>query len=189
MITISGVQPHNDAQQWIFLTLSVDGNDYNFTHVAPADLIGQALQEYVDSREPAYRLDILRDMYPGAMVSRAENQTELEAFEAWIAAGHKNIIEGPDGEPVEIIINKVAWNKEHPPMVTGISVFDFRMRFTLPERVAIKTSVDPVVAVFYDDLMVAGRVERDNPVLVEGMNYLVSAGIIGEARKEELLTF
>ena len=41
----------DDSQQWIFITVNVDGDDCEFTHVAPSDLEGDDLQTYVDSRE------------------------------------------------------------------------------------------------------------------------------------------
>jgi len=112
MITINGVKPINDADQWIFLTLTVDGDECKFTHVALADLTGQALQDYVDTNEDSYRLDILKDMYPGAVVVHTENQTILEAFTVWVAAGHKNIIE-VNGEQVETVVTKTPWTGTH----------------------------------------------------------------------------
>lgn len=58
MIVINGTKSLNDANQWIFPTITADGDECKFTHVAPADLTGQTLQDYVDAKEDLYRLDI-----------------------------------------------------------------------------------------------------------------------------------
>lgn len=188
MIALNGTKPIDGTQQWVFLTVNnVDGEECLFTHIAPADLAGQALQDYVDGKEDDYKLDILKDMYPGAVVTPTEDQTVLEAFEAWITAGHKNNIE-VNGEQIETVIAKVPWKGDHPMIETGITVLEFRQLFTLSELVAIKTSTDPVIGVFVDDLSVAVRVHLDHPRVLEGMNYLVSQGLITESRKQEILS-
>lgn len=186
MIAITGVKPINDDEQWIFVTLTVDGDECKFTHVAPTDLTGQVLQDYVNARENGYNLDILRDMYPGAIVIPAENQTMLEAFTAWIAAGHKNIVE-IDDEQVETVITKTPWSGAHPEDLYQISVLDFRKRFTLAEKIAIHTSTDPIVQVFIGDLSAASFVDFRDPDLSAGMDYIVSLGLVTEARKSEIL--
>ncbi len=183
MITINGVKPLTDAEQWIFLTIAADGDECQFTHVAPADLTGQGLQDYAYTNEESYRLDILKDMYPGAKPAQTPDLTELENFKMWISAGQINV--GEDGN--EIFIPKVPWTGEHP-METGITVLEFRQRFTFAERIAILESIDAGIGVFVEDLRAAVRVHVEHPHVIEGMDYLVSKGVITAERKVEILT-
>lgn len=110
MIIINGALPINDNRQWIFLTLTINGDECKFTHAAPADLTGQDLQDYVDAREDDYKLDILKDMYFGAKPVQAPDLTELANFEMWISMGQMNVDEGGN----EIFIPEVSWVGTHP---------------------------------------------------------------------------
>jgi len=85
-ITINKTSSIDDSQQWIYITVSADGDDCKFTHVAPADLDGDDLQAYVDGREGFYKRELLRNMYGGADAY----DSSLEDFEAWVSAGAKN---------------------------------------------------------------------------------------------------
>ncbi len=175
-----------DGEQLVCMTIEIHGEKYKFKHTAPAELKDlEELKAYVAARLNSYRLDILRDIYPGAIIFPGD-VPELERFEAWISAGCKNVIDGPDG-PVETVIEKKQWKGKHPPMETGITVLEFRQKFTINELVAIKTSADPIIGVFVDDLHVAPQVHLDNPRVIEGMNYLVSVNVISEKRKAEIL--
>ena len=49
---------------WIHVTFEVDGEQIEYTNVAPQDLTNDELQKYADEREHSYRFDVLRDMYP-----------------------------------------------------------------------------------------------------------------------------
>ena len=79
-ITINSTRPVNGdvSQKWIEITVNADGDDCKFTHVAPADLDGDALQAYVDGREDFYKRELLRNMYSGADAY----DSSLEYFEA-----------------------------------------------------------------------------------------------------------
>jgi len=86
-ITINKTEAVGDgSQNWIYITVNADGDDCKFTHTAPKDLSGDALQAYVDGREDFYKRELLRNMYEGA---DAYNSS-LEDFEAWVSAGAKN---------------------------------------------------------------------------------------------------
>lgn len=67
---------------------------------------------------------------------------------------------------------------------------EFRRRFTIEEHVAIETAAetDPTLRVFQKDLEMATSVRLDDPLTVEGMEYLVAQGHLTEARKTEILT-
>ena len=87
-ITINKIVPVNgdSSQNWIYMVVTADGDDCKFAHVVPADLDGDDLQSYVDSREDFYKRELLRNMYIGADAYDAS----LEDFEAWVSAGAKN---------------------------------------------------------------------------------------------------
>lgn len=186
MITINGTKPIDDNRQWVFITAAVDGDECQFSHVAATGVSNQDLQDYVDARADHYKLDILKDMYPGAGVVPAESQTWIDAFMAWVADGHKNIIE-VDGEQVETVITKVPWAGSHPEEIYRISVLDFRKRFTQAEKIAIHSSTDPIVQVFIADLSAASFVDFRDPDLSDGMDYIAYLGFITEMRKVEIL--
>ena len=86
-VTINTTEPVGDgSQNWIHITVNADGDDCKFTHTAPSDLSGDALQAYVDGREGFYKRELLRNMYRGADAY----DSSLEDFEAWVSAGAKN---------------------------------------------------------------------------------------------------
>ena len=88
-ITINKTEAVGDgSQNWIYITVNADGDDCKFTHTAPSDLSGDALQSYVDGREDFYKRELLRNMYDK---SDCYNSS-LEDFEAWVSAGAKNSV-------------------------------------------------------------------------------------------------
>ena len=116
-ITINKTEPVGDgSQNWIYITVNADGGDCKFTHTAPKDLSGDALQAYVDGRENFYKRELLRNMYDKADCYNSS----LEDFEAWVSAGCKNAeVKGEDMEGNEIVITpekvieKTAWVDLH----------------------------------------------------------------------------
>jgi len=78
----------NDHRQWVFMTVSVLGENYKYVYTAPKDLSGDALQSYIDGREDFYKKKVLRNLYPDADVYNSS----LEDFEAWVSAGCKNAV-------------------------------------------------------------------------------------------------
>lgn len=69
----------------------------------------------------------------------------------------------------------------------NISVYEFRKRFTLDEKVAIKSSTDPVIQVFQDDMNSLTTVNLLDEDLKSGMDYLVSKNILTQSRADEIL--
>jgi len=70
------------------------------------------------------------------------------------------------------------------------SAYEFMLRFTAQERAAIRASglSDPVIEDFLFLATAAHEVVADDPNTIAGMSALVSAGIITEARKQEILS-
>lgn len=81
------------------------------------------------------------------------------------------------------------WQTPQQPVIRNITVGAFRLRFTLPEKVAIETSTDPVVKVLQADLNASKYIDLDNTALLQGLDYYVTAGILaGQPRIDELTT-
>lgn len=76
---------------------------------------------------------------------------------------------------------------EVPEVARVITVGAFRRRLTVAEKVAINTSVDPVVHVLKEDLFSSDYVDLDFDQLHQGLDYLISVGILESERKDELL--
>lgn len=68
-----------------------------------------------------------------------------------------------------------------------ISVGSFRRRLTIAEKVAIEVSTDPVVKVIQADLANSEYVDLDLQELHEGLDYLVSIGILEATKIPTLL--
>ena len=116
MILNNSQETGND-NQWVFVTLTVDGDECQFTHVAPIALTGQDLQDFVDAKEDAYGLDILKDMYPDAPNSAKGSR---EDFEQWITDGKivPAVLDDEENEiEPEYTSVKVPWTNQHPDIV------------------------------------------------------------------------
>jgi hypothetical protein len=116
---LNNTQEIDNDQQWVFVTLTVDGDECQFTHVAPVALTGQDLQDFVDAREDAYTLDILKDMYPDVPTSAKGTRAD---FEQWIIDG-KIVPEVLDDEDnvitPEYVSTKVPWTNQHPDIISA----------------------------------------------------------------------
>lgn len=80
-----------------------------------------------------------------------------------------------------------SFAKEVHSAIRKISKGAFRRRLYTSEKVAIKTSTDPVVKVLEDDLLVTSFVDLDFQSLIDGIDYLIAINILTPARKAELL--
>lgn len=63
-------------------------------------------------------------------------------------------------------------------VITQITVGAFRRRLTLAEKIAVKTSSDPVIQVFNDDLMSLTYVDIKDPELLIGLQYMASENLL-----------
>ena len=129
----------NDKIEHLLVTITVDGNECEFTHVAPVGLSDAELQKYAEAREASYKHDILRDMYPDRpKIKPTEKQTEVEAIDAWVKDGAK-IPAVLDAEEKEIEPEKMAvkrpWTNKHPGETLQEQVNRLRLRIKrLEER-------------------------------------------------------
>lgn len=67
--------------------------------------------------------------------------------------------------------------------------YEFLNRFTTPELDAILAAsrTDPVVLRFLSFAQAANEIDSSDPVTISGIDYLVSAGLLGSARSDEIL--
>jgi hypothetical protein len=76
-----------------------------------------------------------------------------------------------------------------PPRQRIWTAYEFLNRFTDSELMAIRSqsATDAILWKFLTFATAAQEVVRDDPVTVQGMDYLVSQNIITQARKAEIL--
>ena len=69
------------------------------------------------------------------------------------------------------------------------TAYEFLLRFTAEERAAIRESakIDANTADFMQLAQAAQEIISNDPITLQGMNYIVSIGIISENRKNEIL--
>jgi len=138
-ITINSTSSANKKNdfQWIHITVNADGDNCKFTHTAPSDLSGDALQAYVDGREDFYKRELLRNMYDKSDCY----DSSLEDFESWVSAGCKNAeVKGVDFDGEEIVIKaeevieKKAWVDSEPPVDQASLIAELQAKITALEN-------------------------------------------------------
>jgi len=76
-----------------------------------------------------------------------------------------------------------------PPVVKVWTAYQFLLRFTEAELLAIRTAAaaDPITWRFLTLATAAQEIIANDPQTIAGMDYLVSAGLLTEQRKAEIL--
>lgn len=128
-ITIQEKAPRDADRQMVFFTVTKDGTDYEFSHGAvPVSLTTNSqIKTWLLKRKEELYLLVLRKMYPEADYSefKTKENTNLEAMQDWIDAGHKNKIgEDENEDPIYEIIDKVPYVSNHPKWVKAIIEID-----------------------------------------------------------------
>ena len=107
----------NAGDKTVFFTIEYDGKDYKWHADIPKDADEQ---DYLDAKEKILKSEILRKMYPEAVVEQLNGKSDLESFEAWIKGGCKNAeVKGSNykGEEIvvkaEEVIEKKSWVDSH----------------------------------------------------------------------------
>jgi len=77
----------NADDKTVSFTIAYDGKDYKWHGDIPKDADAQ---DYLDAKEDILKSEILRKMYPEAVVEQLSDKSDLESFEAWVKAGAKN---------------------------------------------------------------------------------------------------
>jgi hypothetical protein len=81
-------------------------------------------------------------------------------------------------------------NKTDEELRVTWTAYEFLNRFTYEERAAYRTAAktDDLVADFMGLAQAAQEIVSDDPMTVQGMDYLVSIGVLTQQRREEILS-
>jgi hypothetical protein len=85
---------------------------------------------------------------------------------------------------------EAAWTANHNPPKRWADTEHFLAEFTMGEMAGIGLSSDPTIAALL--VLMSGwrsTVHSDDPRVILGLNALESAGILSEARKEQILKY
>lgn len=75
-----------------------------------------------------------------------------------------------------------------PARAPKITRYEFRSRFTTPEKIAMYDSTDTLIKVFLDDIQSAEYIDLALQDTIDGVNYLESQGLIAAGRAAEILS-
>lgn len=88
-------------------------------------------------------------------------------------------------------LNTSKWNPDtlslDPMSTSTLTRLEFMNRFTPQERIAVRTSPDPMAADIMNILAIAEFVDPQDPTTVQAISYLASVGLIAQNRVEEVL--
>ena len=117
-ITANGYRTIDDASQVTFFTLSTQGATYKWHGNTPR-LEGDALQAHLEVHKEEYLSGIYRKIYLDAEIAQGIGETDIEAWQRWIAGGCRNVrriaTEGEAGpDTAEEIIEAAPWKDTHP---------------------------------------------------------------------------
>ncbi len=120
----------------------------------------------------------------GLVVSIQESPKEILSMNLILLTNEAvNLGDSYDGStfttPPEIVVV--------PTPIRVIAKRSFMRRFTQPQRIAIRNSIDDIVIDIHEDLKMASSVELDLQDTIDGVNYLLSQGFIDDARVATLL--
>lgn len=79
---------------------------------------------------------------------------------------------------------------EESPIVNAnkiIGKLDFLLRFTIQERVTIRSSSDPMAQDFISIIDLLQEINLEDPNIVVHMNYFENTGILTEGRVQQIL--
>ena len=80
-------------------------------------------------------------------------------------------------------------NKTSDELRSIWTAYEFLNRFTYSERAAYRNAAktDDLLADFMGLAQAANEIISDNPVVIQGMDYLVSIGVLTQQRRDEIL--
>jgi hypothetical protein len=94
----------------------------------------------------------------------------------------------PDGTQIGATWDGVQWVPPAPTVQPNIVyVTDFWLRFTTSERIGINGSADPSVQDLVSTLRLFTQIDLRSQLMVDGVSYLVFAGLITAERAAEVL--
>jgi len=85
-------------------------------------------------------------------------------------------------------VNKTTMTVTAPVVPNFIPTFDFILLFTPAEHAAIAASTDQVVQQFIMAVQVVQQIDLNNPIVQNGVAYLVSVGLLTQANANLILS-
>lgn len=89
----------------------------------------------------------------------------------------------PEGHTLELIEEL----PKPPRKITAVSQLNFWKRFTTEERIATKSSTDPIVKDFVDMVSLSQVVSLADPDIINGVTQLELLEILADGRADEIL--
>lgn len=86
-----------------------------------------------------------------------------------------------DGQFVPAVVPPVT------PPAAIITQLEFLRRFNVGERIAIRSSTDPIIVDFLHLLSLAQDVRLDDPDVVDGLSYLEQEALLATGRAAEIV--
>lgn len=186
----------------IKITVNSDGtvtttDNRTFSDVVAVAILGikKSAEEEILSRYPEYKQRNL-----GMGILSREEETEMRlGIDAIIAHSHDledqvNAVTWDGQESTRAAacnaVQNIYWNYVHPESFPAIyTAYEFMLRFTAEERAAFRAAAltDQNVADFQQLAQSAQEIITNDFITVSGMNYLVSQGLLAQARRDEIL--
>lgn len=118
MIKLIARKQHDRGRQIAFFT--VDGYEFTDSSI-PVELnTDRKVLAWLKKNEDRYMFLILQRMYRDGEIwadwqrYQKKDMTDLEIFQKWVKAGHRNLIGKEDGKSVYRVIPKQPWQSPHP---------------------------------------------------------------------------
>lgn len=118
MIKLIARKEHDRGRQIAFFT--VDGYEFTDSNV-PAELnTDKRALAWLKKNEDRYMFLILQRLYRDGKTwadwqrFKTDKNTELEAFQKWVKAGHRNLTGEEGGKKIYQVISKQPWRSIHP---------------------------------------------------------------------------
>lgn len=74
-----------------------------------------------------------------------------------------------------------------PSPRTQLTRYEFRSRFTTPEKIAMYDSTDTIIKIFLDDIQAAEYIDVADQATIDGVGYLEAQGLIDAGRSTDIL--
>lgn len=87
-------------------------------------------------------------------------------------------------------LDHCSWNRETLEFVnnrTNYSKLEFLTKFSIAERLAARSSADPIVEDFMQLVNLAENIDIQDHQTIAGIGYLVHVGILSQTRATEIL--
>lgn len=81
----------------------------------------------------------------------------------------------------EVVIDPVVRQR------VRLTRYEFRSRFTTPEKVAMYDSTDTIIKIFLDDIQAAEYIDVTDQATIDGVAYLEAQGLIAAGRSTDIL--